>query len=97
MRKSTTTFTSKTTGTECPVGQSFNCKSSSVTYMIKRKCDIQYIGQTSTTKSTRMAGHRFDIKNKVNKSVPNHFNMMSHSLHDITLMVIDNAPSDVTS
>ena len=99
MMKECTSFTSKVTGKSYEIRKHFNCKSSCVIYLLEcNKCGIQYVGQTHTTISKRMTSHRHDIRNKVEKSVSSHFNKeTSHSLCDIRVIVIDDAPSNLTS
>ena len=100
MMRTTTTFTSKTTREPYNINGSFDCSSSYVIYMIEcRKCQMQYVGQTSTSISLRMTAHRCDIKKKLNKSVPNHHNLdtPSHSIRDVSVIVLCDTPSKLMS
>ena len=45
----------------------------------------------------RMTTHRCDTKKKVNKSVSNNFNPDSHNIPDISVIVLDHAPSKLMS
>jgi len=77
-----------------------NCATSNVIYLITcKKCDVQYIGQTSQQISKRMNQHRSDIKNYIDKSfsshVAVHFNNNSHTLQDFSFQPIVIAESEM--
>ena len=91
-------FTSTTTGETFKIQGSFTCDSTNLIYLIQcRKCRMQYIGQTGTSLTCRMAGHRHDIKYKLEKPVSQHFTKLSHNGTHCHVVAIDKAPSDVTS
>jgi tripartite motif-containing protein 2/3 len=95
--KKTKTFQSTITNQSYNINGSFNCQSNYVIYLLTcSKCNIQYVGQTSTSINSRMIAHRFDIKHKLDKPVSKHFTT-SHEICDLTLTVIDHAPYSVTS
>ena len=66
------------------IKHTLNCQSNFVVYCITcNKCQIQYVGQTINSFSTRLSGHRHNIKfNKTAKAphVAPHFNISGHSL-----------------
>jgi hypothetical protein len=95
--KSTTTFQSKVTRENYTIKGNFNCQSQNIIYLLEcKKCGIQYVGQTGTTMNTRFSAHRFDVKHKLNKSIPNHFMLPEHKIQDIQVTVISDASNDVT-
>lgn len=70
------------------------CKSSDVIYLITcKKCNKQYVGETSQQVSKRMNSHRFDINNYTDPAfstqVAVHFNTKDHNLADFSFMPID--------
>jgi hypothetical protein len=96
------TFTSTTTNKEYTIKGNFNCQSSYVIYLITcSECQIQYVGQTSTTFNSRMSSHRHDIKHQLDKPTSKHFSLEPtpdrHIIRKMRLTIIDNGPHDVTS
>jgi hypothetical protein len=63
------------TGEEFPINSSISCTDSFVIYSIQcKKCNQQYIGQTTNPICSRYSQHLNDInKRHTNKSIPNHF------------------------
>lgn len=75
----------------------FHCKTNNVIYLITcKRCNLQYVGQTSQTIQRRFCDHLSTIKTKKDLTLSKHFNLAEHSVHDISLMVIDRAdPKDL--
>ena len=68
----------------------FSCNSLGVIYLVTcRKCNLQYIGQTSRKFCVRMKEHITDIKKAEDKVMGRHFNLQGHSLDDFTVQVIE--------
>lgn len=65
-----------------------NCNSVSVVYLIQcKKCNTQYIGQTSNSLKERMYSHFNDIANKNEfKPVSEHFSKRNHTINDVQVM-----------
>lgn len=96
LMKNTRNFKSSYTNECFEIKGFFNCMSQNVIYLIECvKCFKQYVGQTCTTVSTRMNAHRYDIKHKLDKMVPNHFNSPNHSYLDLRVTVIEQASANV--
>lgn len=75
----------------------FHCKTNNVIYLITcKRCNLQYVGQTSQTIQRRFCDHLSTIKTKKDLTLSKHFNLADHSVHDISLMVIERAdPKDL--
>ena len=68
----------------------FSCSTLGVIYLVTcRKCNLQYIGQTSRKFCVRMKEHITDIKKAEDKVMGRHFNLQGHSLDDFTVQVIE--------
>ena len=69
---------------------SFNCKSSSLVYLINcKRCFQQYVGQTGRTLAHRINQHLTCIRTKQNSPVGLHFNLPNHSIQDFSILAID--------
>lgn len=93
-------FTSHVTGHTYNLRHNANCASNDVIYLITcKRCNVQYVGQTSQSISKRMNSHRFDICNFVDPAfsttVATHFNLDRHSIDDFSFMPIDNVNHDL--
>ena len=68
-----------------PIKSKIKCSDSYIIYSIQcKKCDMQYVGQTTTPVCRRFNSHSWDIINKKNeKPVPKHFNSRNHSHSDM--------------
>jgi hypothetical protein len=87
-------FTSSQYHTEFKLNYNTDCASSDVIYLITcKRCNMQYVGQTSQKVSKRMNNHRFDINSYTDPAfstlVASHFNQNDHSLNDFSFMSID--------
>lgn len=88
------TFTSHVTGEKYKLFCNSDCTSKNVIYLVTcKKCQMQYVGQTSQSVSRRMNSHRFDICNfedpLFSTTVATHFNSQSHSINDFSFMPIE--------
>jgi hypothetical protein len=95
-----TTFSSSKTRECYKIHGKFNCQSTYVIYLITcAECNIQYVGQTSTTLNSRMSSHRHDIRHQLDKPVSKHFSNDNsrHNIRNMQITVIDYGPHDVTS
>lgn len=69
------------------IPQTFTPRTANCVYMIFcSKCDIQYIGETGNSISTRMIQHRYNIKNKkeTHTLIVKHF--ISHGYHSLRVL-----------
>ena len=86
-----TTLRSTTTGERFRVKATANCLTRNVVYVLEcTKCSIQYVGETENALRVRLTGHRSDIRHRrTEKPVARHFNLVDHSINDLTIMVIE--------
>ena len=67
-----------------------DCCTNNVVHLIERKYSIQYVRETENALRVRLTGHRLDINHHhLEKPVARHFNLLGHSLQDLTIMVIE--------
>ena len=85
------TFSSAQTGKTYFVRQELSCNSSNVIYLIHcKKCNLQYVGSTTTEFKVRFRNHKSSMKtNKKTCEVAIHFNRTPHVLSDFTFQCID--------
>ena len=85
------TFSSAQTGKTYFVRQKFSCNSSNVIYLVHcKKCNLQYVGSTTTEFKVRFRNHKSSMKtNKKTCEVAIHFNRTPHVLLDFTFQCID--------
>ena len=79
------------------VATQLNCATQGVVYVITcAKCNIQYVGQTSTKLSTRMSEHvRKIVKNDTATYVIKHFNSAGHCVdRDFRVQIIEYVGND---
>ena len=86
-----TTFCSTMTGQTFRVKATADCHTRNVVYLIERKkCAVQYAGETENALCVRLTGHRSDINhNWIDRTVAKYFSQPDHSIHDLTIMVIE--------
>ena len=92
-------FRSTTTGEEFRVKATADCRTSNVVYLIEcTRCSIQYVGETGNALRVRLTGHRSDINHlRSDLPVAKHFNLLDHSLKDLSIMVIEKIHRDDTT
>ena len=88
-----TEYTFHNTGEKRFIPHNLSCSSENLIYMINcKRClndssaPSQYIGQTCRSLRERFGEHRRGIINKLDDSVPNHFNQPNHSLNDVEVI-----------
>ena len=85
-------FTSTVTKRSFPLRFSATCSSSYIIYLITcTKCKKQYVGLTTTQLKTRINHHRSNIFCKKPIYLCRHFNFSDHSVHNLSVQVIDKA------
>ena len=86
-------FTSTVNGTNFILtqNQSFSCKSKNVIYLITcGKCNIQYVGKTTTALHKRINGHRITANNDCsNLFIAQHFTQEGHEFSNAHIQIID--------
>ena len=93
---STTEYiTSTSNQTKHKIRMCYNCTSTNVIYVITcNKCNLHYVGQTSTTLNNRMRNHISDIKtHKLEKPVGAHFCNNACNVTNVNVTVIDSCQS----
>lgn len=86
------TIKSNTTHSHFAVNRrSYTCTDKNVIYMIQcKRCNIQYVGETTQKIKTRFMQHRYKVKtNQCNTYLYKHFNTMNHSVDDMKLVILD--------
>ncbi|XP_072262511.1 uncharacterized protein [Pyxicephalus adspersus] len=91
--ESTTTFTGKNKNKVYKISGILNCTTKNVIYLITcKKCEQQYVGQTTRMVKKRftvhLSGIRSQKESKNESFLANHFKSEGHSEHDIALVVI---------
>ena len=73
------------------VKASADCCTKNVVYVIEcKKCAVQYIGETENALRVQLTGHRSDITHQLmDRLVARHFCQSDHSIHDLTIMVVE--------
>ncbi|XP_035274315.1 nuclear GTPase SLIP-GC-like [Anguilla anguilla] len=83
-------FQSTATGKQYNITQYLTCKMSSVIYVIQcKKCQLQYVGKTSTTLQRRFSDHISSIRNRQHRPIPDHFTNNDHCLEDLIVYPIE--------
>ena len=79
------------TGKRYKIKQTLNCTSNNVVYLITcEKCNLQYVGSTSTQFKVRFRNHKSSmITKKQTCEMAIHFNSSLHNLADIKFIVIE--------
>jgi hypothetical protein len=92
------TFSSAQTGKTYFVRQKLSCNSSNVIYLVHcKKCNLQYVGSTTTEFKVRFRNHKSSMKtNKKTCEVAIHFNRTPHVLSDFTFQCIDQIQTDTS-
>ena len=89
-------FSGHTTEKVFKVKFSASCKSSNVIYLImRRRCGLQYVGETGQQLHMWVNGHRYAIAQQRTEESPvaAHFNSRTHTESDMSVMVIELARS----
>ena len=92
------TFSSAQTGKTYFVRQKLSCNSSNVIYLVHcKKCNLQYVGSTTTEFKVRFRNHKSSMKtNKKTCEVAIHFNRTPHVLSDFAFQCIDQIQTDTS-
>ena len=68
-----------------------NCQTKTLIYIVGcRKCNEQYVGETSRTLQERFSEHLGYVKNKqLNKGTGAHFNLKGHNQSDMNISILE--------
>ncbi|KAG7465983.1 hypothetical protein MATL_G00160000 [Megalops atlanticus] len=90
MRKNIDQFQCRFTKKSYKIASVLTCKTSSLIYIIEcKKCQVQYVGKTSSSLQTRFRSHKASIVKKQFRPISDHFNSAGHSLEDLTIFPIE--------
>ena len=86
-----TKFQSSSTGRSYKINQNLPCSSKNVVYLAScKKCNLQYVGYTSTEFKVRFRNHKSSmLTNKKTWELAVHFNCTKHEISEISLIVIE--------
>ncbi len=72
-----------------------DCNSKNIVYLIEcKKCEEQYVGETSKTLRARLTDHLSDIRRYCDTSVAEHFNQFDHDMTDLQITPILQMPDE---
>ena len=67
---------------------------SNCVYLIQcRQCGLRYVGETQNSLLTRLAQHRYNVNNQVNKETPLVAHFLEHGLENLTTTILDSKDS----
>ena len=89
--KQTSTFSSTVTNKTYQIKECIDCNTSNIIYLATcKRCNIQYVGSTSTAFKVRFRNHKSSIKtNKKTCEVAIHFNRSLHNFLDLEFIGIE--------
>ena len=92
-------FRSSATGRQYPIRQKLTCSSKNVIYLATCcKCDLQYVGSTSTEFKIRFRNHKSSmLNNRRTCELAVHFNSSQHDISQISFVIIEQITSFQTS
>ena len=84
-------FRSSATGRQYPIRQNVSCSSKNVIYLETCcKCDLQYVGSTSTEFKIRFRNHKSNIlNNRKTRELAVHFNSSQHDISQMSFVIIE--------
>ena len=88
-------FKSFSTGRTYKINQNLSCSSKNVVYLAScMKCNLQYVGSTSTEFKVRFRNHKSSMRtNKKTCELAVHFNCNQHEISEINFIVIERITS----
>ena len=93
-------FKSFSTGRTYRINQNLSCSSKNVVYLAScNKCNLQYVGSTSTEFKVRFRNHKSSmLTNKKTCELAVHFNCTQHVISEISFIIIEkiNSQGDAT-
>ena len=87
----TSKFESSVTGRQYPIRQKLTCSSKNVIYLATcNKCNLQYVGPTSTEFEVRFRNHKSSmLNNRKTYALAVHYNSSEHGISQISFIVIE--------
>ena len=84
-------FQSSATGRYYPIRQNLSCSSKNVIYLATcNKCNLQYVGSTSTEFKVRFRNHKSSmLNNRRTCELAAHFNSSEHDISQICFILIE--------
>jgi len=83
-------FRSTYTRRSYTIKDTLDCKSRNIIYLITcKKCNMQYVGETSRRLSERLCNHKSNIKLKKDTPIAAHFNERGHTIHHLSITPIE--------
>src|SRR5690606_25861004 len=71
------------------IKDNLNCQSKNVVYLLQcSTCELQYIGQTSTSFNIRLNNHRSHCKTQKHLSISKHVNDTGHNFSDFIFVIL---------
>ena len=91
----TSKFESSATGRQYPIRQKLTCSSKNVIYLATcNKCNLQYVGSTSTEFKVRFRNHKSSmLNNRRTCELAMHYNGSEHDIWQIIFNVIEQISS----
>ena len=78
------------------IKQNINCGSKNIIYLITcRKCNLQYVGETSRTLRERATDHRSNICTHKKTPIGLHFNSDNHTYKDLEIVAIEKVSESI--
>lgn len=93
--KTRSVFDSKYAASEFTITGKLDCNSKNIVYLIEcKKCEEQYVGETSKSLRGRLTDHLSDIRRYCETSVAEHFNQIDHDITDLQITPIVQLPDE---
>ena len=88
-------FQSSATGRHYPIRQKLSCSSKNVIYLARCcKCNLQYVGSTSTEFKIRFRNHKSNmLNNRRTCELAVHYNSSQHDISQINFIIIEQITS----
>jgi tripartite motif-containing protein 2/3 len=83
-------FISNSYGGVFKIKDALNCGSKNIIYLVTcKKCNLQYVGETSRALRDRTTDHRSNIRTNKTTPIGLHFNSNNHSYSDLEIVAIE--------
>lgn len=80
------------------ISDNISCNSSNIIYVITcRRCNLQYVGETSRTLRDRLSDHCSAIRTCKNTPIGTHFNLPQHSILDLKIIGLETIKNENNS
>ena len=93
--KNLSEFNVTATGEKITIRQSITCTDKNVIYCIQcTKCNMQYVGKTTSKFKDRATAHRFSVGNQKSCPISDHFNLPGHSKNNMFFFAFEKVLKD---